>query len=62
MAIRNTCPAAVSGWLSTGSRTQPVPSIAGCLAGSARAAKMTSAGALMIVVALTVSSAMAGAS
>src|SRR6266516_6189656 len=41
-----------------GSRTQPVPSIAACAAGSARTAKTASAGALMILVALTVSSAM----
>ena len=62
MAIRNTWPAAVSGWLSRDSRTQPVPSIAACLAGSARTAKMASAGASMIVVALTVSPAMVVAS
>src|SRR6266498_3778246 len=58
MAIRKTCPAAVNGLLSRGSRTQPVPSIAACLVGSARTAKMTSAGAWMIVVALRLSSAM----
>src|SRR6202034_759224 len=37
---------------------QPVPSIAACLAGSASTAKIASAGALMIVVALMVSSVM----
>jgi hypothetical protein len=62
MAIRKTCPAAVSGLLSRDSLTQPVPSIAACLAGSARTPKMASAGALIIVVALTVSSAMLVAS
>jgi hypothetical protein len=55
-------PAAVSGLLSTDSRTLPAPSIAACLTGSARTAKMASAGALMIVVALTVSSVMLTAS
>src|SRR5580700_3877486 len=58
MPTRNTCPAAVSGWPSRGSRTQPVPSIAACLVGSASTAKIASAGALMIVVALMVSSVM----
>src|SRR5438270_6152658 len=58
MDIRNICPAAVSGLLSRVSRTQPVPSIAACFAGSARTAKMASAGALMTVVALRLSSAM----
>jgi hypothetical protein len=58
MDIRKTCPAAVNGLLSRVSRTQPVPSTAACFAGSARTAKMASAGALMTVVALTVSSAM----
>src|SRR5688572_4001950 len=58
MDIRKICPAAVNGLLSRASRTQPVPSIAACFAGSARTAKMASAGALMTVVALTLSSAM----
>src|SRR5262249_10765321 len=53
-----TCPAAVNGLLSSGWRTQPVPSIAACLAGSARTTKTTSADALMIAVALRLSSAM----
>src|SRR6266851_5463577 len=44
MAMRKICPAAVNGWLSRGSRTRPVPSIAACWAGSASTAKMTSAG------------------
>src|SRR5438105_12808283 len=57
MDIRKICPAAVNGVLSRVSRTQPVPSIAACFAGSARTAKMASAGALMTVVALTLSSA-----
>src|ERR1700704_2930659 len=57
MDIRKICPAAVSRLLSSVSRTQPVPSIAACFAGSARTAKMASAGALMTVVALTQSSA-----
>jgi hypothetical protein len=59
MVIQNTCPSAVSRSLSRGSQTQPVPSIAAWLAGSARTAKMAPAGALMIVVALTASSVMA---
>jgi len=62
MAIRKTCLAAVSGVLSTDSRTQPVPLIAACLAWPARTAKMASAGALMIVAALTVSPVMLAAS
>src|SRR5437764_1228889 len=57
MSIRKICPAAVNGLLSRVSRTQPVPSIAACFAGSARTAKMASAGALMTLVALTASSA-----
>src|SRR5205807_5716846 len=56
MDIRKICPTAVNGVLSRVSRTQPVPSMAACFAGSARTAKMTSAGALMTVVALTQSS------
>src|SRR5438874_9313302 len=55
MDIRKICPAAVNGLLSRVSRTQPVPSIAACFAGSARTAKMASAGAFMTVVALTLS-------
>src|SRR5580658_3588591 len=58
MAIRNTWPASVRCWPSRGSRTHPVPSIAACSAGSASTAKIASAGALMIVVALMVSSVM----
>src|SRR3954451_14497183 len=58
MDIRKICPAAVNGVLSMVSQTQPVPSIAACFAGLARTAKMGSAGALMGVVALTLSSAM----
>jgi hypothetical protein len=58
MAIRNVCPAAVNGWPSRASQTQPVPSIAACLAGSARTAKTTAAGASMTMLALTRSSAM----
>src|SRR5260370_24959721 len=58
MDIRKICPGAANGVLSRVSRTQPVPSIAACFAGSARTAKMASAGALMTVVALTLSSAM----
>src|SRR5919106_4285011 len=58
MDIRKISPAAVNGLLSTFSQTQPVPSIAACFAGSVRTAKMASAGALMTVVALTLSSAM----
>jgi hypothetical protein len=38
-----------------GSLTQPVPSIASCLAGSTRTAKMASAGALMVALTQTVS-------
>src|ERR1700694_2738084 len=57
MDIRKICPAAVNGVLSRVSRTQPVPSISACFAGSARTAKIASAGALMTVVALTLSSA-----
>src|SRR5205823_3709370 len=57
MDIRKICPTAVNGLLSRVSRTQPVPSIAAWFAGSARTAKMASAGALMTVVALTLSSA-----
>jgi hypothetical protein len=57
MDIRKICPVAVSGLLSRVSRTQPVPSIAACFAGSARTAKIASAGALTTVVALTLSSA-----
>src|SRR5581483_2692273 len=41
------------------SQTQPVPSIAECFDGSARTAKIGEAGALMISVALTQSSAIA---
>src|SRR5260370_9667202 len=58
MDIRKICPAAVNGLLSRASRTQPVPLIAAWFAGSARTAKMAAAGALMTVVALTLSSAM----
>jgi hypothetical protein len=58
MDIRNICPAAVNGLLSTVSQTQPVPSISACFAGSVRTAKIASVGALMTVVALTLSSAM----
>jgi len=50
------------GWLPRDSTTQPVPSIAACLAGSARIAKMTSAEASMMAVALTLVSAMSSAS
>jgi hypothetical protein len=56
MDIRKICPAAVKGGLSRVSPTQPVPSIAACFPGSARTAKIASAGALMTVVALTLSS------
>src|SRR5713226_4121036 len=61
MAMRKICPDAVRGWRSRGPRTQPTPpvrappSIAACFAGSTRAAKMASAGALMVVLALIVS-------
>src|SRR5207248_926448 len=58
MDIRKIWPTAVNLWLSRVSRTQPVPSIAACSAGSASTPKMTSAGASMMVVALTRSSAM----
>src|SRR3954454_4512319 len=58
MDIRKICPAAVNGELSTVSWTQPVPSIAACFVGSVRTAKIASAGALMTVAALTLSSAM----
>src|SRR5205823_13327200 len=58
MDIRKISPAAVNGLLSRASQTQPVPSIAACFAGSARTAKTAAAGALMIVVALRLSSAM----
>jgi len=39
--MRKICPDAAIGWLPRDSTTQPVPSIAACLAGSARIAKMT---------------------
>jgi hypothetical protein len=55
-------PAAVSGVPSTDSRTQPVPSIAAGLAGSARTATMASAEAFMIVAALSVAPVMLAAS
>src|ERR1022692_1470450 len=54
MAMRKICPDAVRGWRSRGSRTQPVPSIAACFAGSMRTAKMASAGALMVMLTLIV--------
>jgi len=56
--IRNVCPTAVNGLWSTASVTQPVPSIAACVAGSASTAKIASAEAFMTVVALTRSSGM----
>src|SRR5260370_31453902 len=55
MAMRKICPDAVRSWRSRGSRTQPVPSIAACFAGSRSTAKMASAGALMVILALIVS-------
>jgi hypothetical protein len=55
MAMRKICPDAVRGWRSRGSQTQPVPSIAACFAGSTRTAKTASAGAWMVLLALTVS-------
>jgi len=58
MDIRKIRPVAVNGLLSRVSRTQPVPSIAACFARSVRTAKIASAGALITVVALTLSSAM----
>jgi hypothetical protein len=62
MAIPKTCPAAVSGVPSIGSRAPPVPSIAAGRGGPARTATMASAGAVMIVAALTVSPVMLAAS
>jgi hypothetical protein len=55
----NTCPAVVSSASSIGLTTHPVPSIAGWLVGSARTANTASAGAGIVVVALTVSFGMA---
>jgi hypothetical protein len=53
MAIRKIWPDAVSRSRSRASRTQPVPSMAGCFVGSARTEKTASAGALIVMVALT---------
>src|SRR3954447_11807368 len=55
MSIRKICPASVSGARSTGSWTQPVPSIAEWAVGSASTAKTFAAGAATVRVALTFS-------
>jgi hypothetical protein len=58
MDIRKIWPTTANGVLSIDPRTQPVPSIATCFAGSARTAKIVSVGALIVMVALMLSLAM----
>jgi hypothetical protein len=58
IAIRNVCPALVSGAVSSALVTQPVPSMAGWFTGSDRTAKTASAGAVIVVLTFSDSSVM----